>query len=642
MSLLWQHHDIGQFSNLRWCGVSPIPLKSHRLPMPSPIHSFHIPVMGLAFTIDTPLKVARFGISSVVSLVEDQLLEDMRLHHCREAGKPFHAIPESAEDSRAARTTAYLDLLDDLVTDQAAALRKLPFEPGTDITQYFELLPPSALKEQYRQMMEMPDGAMRTAAQESLRAHIRLGAIDANIMAKVDKDNYSKDGQLRPPEYADAMAALRGFANSKLDSALVLSAGYNPRLYNYLAQFACFRPDENGRLAKRVILKVSDFRSAMVQGKILAKKGVWVSEFRVESGLNCGGHAFATEGLLQGPILEEFRQKRAALREELFELCQAALSREAMPLFSSQLPQRLSVQGGVGTAAEHQFLLDHYGIDSVGWGSPFLLVPEVTTVDAHTRSQLAAAKPEDYYLSHASPLGVPFNNFRPSSSEVQRKQRIEKGRPGSPCYKKFLSSNTEFTDRPICTASRQYQHLKIQQLKASKLPPDELKAAIEAVEEKDCLCEGLSVPASLNNDLPIRHKLTAVTICPGPNLAFFSGTFSLREMVNHIYGRGFLGNHLQRPHVFCNELNLYISYFKNELNKGMTTLSEKAQRARESFRQNLLAGIEYYRQLAPSLTLSAAGLMRQDLAKAEALLIHEAAKAPAQAGMSSRGTSVVL
>ena len=34
-------------------------------------HKFHIPVMGLAFTIDLPAKVARFGIASVVSFVED-------------------------------------------------------------------------------------------------------------------------------------------------------------------------------------------------------------------------------------------------------------------------------------------------------------------------------------------------------------------------------------------------------------------------------------------------------------------------------------------------------------------------------------------------------------------------------------------
>ena len=42
-------------------------------------HKFHIPVMGLAYTIDSPIKVARFGISSVISIVEDRLVEMQHL-----------------------------------------------------------------------------------------------------------------------------------------------------------------------------------------------------------------------------------------------------------------------------------------------------------------------------------------------------------------------------------------------------------------------------------------------------------------------------------------------------------------------------------------------------------------------------------
>ena len=34
--------------------------------------------MGTAFTADTPLKVAQFGIDSVISLVDDVLLERLR------------------------------------------------------------------------------------------------------------------------------------------------------------------------------------------------------------------------------------------------------------------------------------------------------------------------------------------------------------------------------------------------------------------------------------------------------------------------------------------------------------------------------------------------------------------------------------
>ena len=38
-------------------------------------HSFHIPVLGVGYSVDTPLKVARYGISSVMSIVDDALLE---------------------------------------------------------------------------------------------------------------------------------------------------------------------------------------------------------------------------------------------------------------------------------------------------------------------------------------------------------------------------------------------------------------------------------------------------------------------------------------------------------------------------------------------------------------------------------------
>src|SRR5690606_13983064 len=135
-----------------------------------------------------------------------------------------------------------------------------------------------------------------------------------------------------------------------------------------------------------------------------------------------------------------------ALADELYQLCTGAHERNGIPTFAEPRTLKITVQGGIGTAEEQNLLLKYYGIDRTGWGSPFLLVPEATNVDDNTLQQLATAKKDDYYLSHASPLGVPFNNFRPSSSERQRKERVEKNRPGSPCYKKFLVSDTEFTD----------------------------------------------------------------------------------------------------------------------------------------------------------------------------------------------------
>src|SRR5690606_16709332 len=208
-----------------------------------------------------------------------------------------------------------------------------------------------------------------------LENHLTPGAIDVNIMTKIDKENFIKNEQL-PVIYNDAHASLRGFANSKLSSSVVLSAGMNPRLFSYFESFIDFFPNENGELKKKIILKVSDYRSAMIQGNFLAKKGLWVSEYRIESGLNCGGHAFATNGFLLGPIMEEFKQKKNELIQSSYELFVNALIQKEIKVPQTPLEIKITVQGGVGTAEEHEFLLENYKIDSVGWGSPFLLVPE--------------------------------------------------------------------------------------------------------------------------------------------------------------------------------------------------------------------------------------------------------------------------
>lgn len=560
-----------------------------------PAHSFHIPVLGLCFSIDTPLKVARYGISSVVSIIEDELIEHMRAYHSLQNGKPYQPISEKEADYRANRITAYLNLMQQLIEEQMAALKVQPLQPGTELWKYFELLPPAhPLKRKFETYRRSDDIASRENLEHELRACIAPGAIDVNIMAKVDRARYDEQGNKLPDEYSDALSALRGFAQSNLSSSVVFSAGYNPKLYAYAAQFADFFPDRSGNIKKKIILKVSDYRSALVQGKLLAKKGLWVSEFRIESGLNCGGHAFATEGLLMGPILEEFKTKREELRHELFELCNQSLAAKGLQLFSSMPQQRITAQGGIGTATEQAMLLDYYQLDGTGWGSSFLLVPEATNVDDATLSQLASASPNDYYLSNASPLGVPFNNFRKSSSEAQRKQRIEKSRPGSPCYKEYLVSDTEFTDQPICTASRKYQHLKIKQLNESGLPANEVQQQIEVLKEKDCLCEGLTSSVRLKNEMYLPHQLSAVAICPGPNLAYFSGIFSLQQIVDHIYGRTVITNALPRPHMFVNELKLYIDYFQKQLFSQTPNY-----KSLEKFRSNLLAAIGYYKTLLP-------------------------------------------
>ncbi|HLF20118.1 MAG TPA: hypothetical protein VI704_04975, partial [Bacteroidota bacterium] len=445
----------------------------------SRVHTFHIPVLGLAFSIDTPIRVARYGISSVISIVDDILIEQMRKHYCSLHGEPFTSISSKDDDYRAQRITEYLNLVQRIVRTQIEKLKALAFEKGSEIVKYFEMLPDrSPLKTLYHVMMQTSDGGFKATLQQELRTRIVAGSIDVNIMTKLNKSNLGPGGVELPGEYSDSLAALRGFAKSELNSSVVLSAGLNPRLYSYLGECKEFLPDKHGKLRKKVILKVSDHRSALIQGKFLAKRGIWISEYRIESGLNCGGHAFATDGLLLGPILEEFKLKKQDLISELHELYICALRERDVPAAGTPFPVRLTVQGGIGTASEDRFLREYYQVDGTGWGSPFLLVPEATNLDDDTRQRLANAQQHDFYLSDASPLGIPFHNLRGSASEHLARHRAESGKPGSPCTKKYLVSNTEFTEQPICTASRQYQTLKIKQLKSLNLPPGELREKI--------------------------------------------------------------------------------------------------------------------------------------------------------------------
>ena len=557
-------------------------------------HTFHIPVMGTAFTIDAPARVARYGIHSVVSIVDDDLMERMRARWARLRGREYQPIARDLKaDSRARRTTAYLNLLSEIVAEDFARLKKEPLERGSDLTRYLELLPSTASLRRLWERWRRAAGAEKAGLEREIRQGLAPGRIEVNVMTKVDKPNFVGREQL-PVEYNDAHAALRGFAESVVEGALVLSAGFNARLYSYMARFAGFFADEAGRISKQITLKVSDYRSALTQGKFLAKKGLWVSEYRVESGLNCGGHAFATPGLLMGPILEEFSQKKGELVASLFEVYQKALRKLGRPVPEEPPEVRVTAQGGVGTAAEHRMLLERYRLDSVGWGSPFLLVPEVTVVDGRTRGDLSAAGEADLYLSGASPLGVPFNVMRGASIEALNRKWYEEGKPGSPCPKGHLEFDTEFTERPICTASRNYQYRKIKQLREQNLPPEEFERQLARLLEKQCLCTGLAEPAHLEFDLGPQMKETGVAVCPGPNLAYFSGERTLEEMADHIYGRASILDDADRPHMFVKELRLYADYLRRVLAGEFGTERDRTPEAVSTFRANLAAGARYY------------------------------------------------
>ncbi len=562
-------------------------------------HSFHIPVMGIGFTIDTPLKVSKYGIDSVISLVDDILLERLRKMYCGRHKIPYAEISDKTEDFRAKRITSYLNLINQLAETKFEEFKNATIEKYNAVKEYFNLLPDSStIKQEFKNLLSKKISFNEIT--EWLQNNLFMGHIDVNIMTKVDKVNYRNDEKL-PVEYNDAQAALRGYANSDLRSSIIFSAGMHAGLYGYLANFADFHPDQNGTIKKKIVLKVSDYRSAFIQGRFLAKKGIWVSEYRVESGLNCGGHAFATDGYLLGPILAEFRDKRAELIQSMHELYVKALSAQKLLIPGAVLPLRITAQGGVGTAEEHQFLLDHYKLDSVGWGTPFLLVPEATNVDACTLTQLLAAKEADLYLSDISPLGVPFYSLRGNSKDVEKSSLIAQGHPGSLCPKQYVALNHEFTERSICPASRQYQSLKIKELEAQKLTDEKHKAAYAKIVGKSCICVGLGTSVLLTNDLDTKIEGSGVSVCPGPNMAYFSKIMRLKEIIDHIYGRANMLADADRPNMFVVELNIYIAFLKSKIEEMKVAATNKQAKNLAVFASNLKDGIGYYCDLFGNL-----------------------------------------
>lgn len=558
-------------------------------------HSFHIPVMGIGYTIDTPLKVSHYGIDSVISLVDDALLEKIRKSYSERLEIPFQEISDKIDDFRAKRITTYLNFINEQVDKKFEEFKTATLSKKNELVEYFNSLPDSStLKKEFNTLTERYFNLYDIKSW--LKENLSPGSIDVNIMTKVDKDNYSK-GEKLPVEYNDAHAALRGYANSNLRSSIILSAGMNPRLYAYIENFDDFFPDEKGNIKKKIVLKVSDYRSALIQGKFFAKKGLWVSEYRIESGLNCGGHAFATDGFLMGPILEEFKKNRKELIASVNQILIKALENKNRTIPKEELPLKITAQGGVGTAEEHDFLLDHYEIDSVGWGTPFLLVPEATSVDEPTIDRLIDAEEDDLYLSNISPLGVPFNSLRGNTKDLEKLTLIHEGKPGSNCPKRYVALDNEFHERGLCTASSAYQKKKLQQLEESGATAKDYFRKFRQIVDKGCICVGLGTSALIANNIETDKEGTGVSICPSPNLAYFSKKMKLKELVDHIYGRTNVISRNDRPNMFIKELKIYIDYLNNKFEETRDEMTQKQEKYLMTFSENLQNGINYYKEL---------------------------------------------
>ncbi|MFT6037048.1 MAG: hypothetical protein ACI9XJ_002638, partial [Marivirga sp.] len=176
--------------------------------------------------------------------------------------------------------------------------------------------------------------------------------------------------------------------------------------------------------------------------------------------------------------------------------------------------------------------------------------------------KIIGAEEKDLYLSGVSPLGVPFNNLRDNTKDIEKLGLMAKGRPGSLCPKKYLALNKSYNEEGMCTASRQFQHLKLKELEDADISKEEYNAGYEKITEKACICRGLGTSALLNNDIETRKEGAGISVCPGPNMAYFSKQMSLNEMLNHIYGRLDVISRDDRPNMYLKELSLYVDYLK--------------------------------------------------------------------------------
>ncbi|MDR3609577.1 MAG: hypothetical protein P4L27_03335 [Ignavibacteriaceae bacterium] len=567
--------------------------------MQNSLHRFHIPVMGLGFTVDTPIRVGPFGISSVISIVDDILIEKIRKYYSQKFNFPYTEITKKEHDSRAKRITEYLNLVQKIVQLRMEEIKRLPFFQENEKAKYFQMLPDeSPLKISYEKLLQMKNSVEKFHLADHLTSMMRPGAIDVNIMAKVDKQNYDENGEKLGDEYSDAKSALRGFANSSLNSSVVFSAGFNRNLYGYIAQFSDFYRDTNGELKKKITIKVSDYRSALIQGKFLATKGLEVSEFRIESGLNCGGHAFASQGYLLPSLLNEFKEKRDQLTIQLLPIVMSFYKSKGWkyPESAQESKPLITVQGGIGTNGEARRMTEDFGCDFTGWGTPFLLVPEATCVDKFTLELLRKAKKEDQILSDVSPLGIPFNNLKMTSSELWTKERSNSSKPGSTCPKGFMKLSSSLTGSPLCMAANQYQTKVRDNIMGSDKTEEQKKNEIDLVSEKACLCVHLANGALSALNIVKENETLPKAVCPGPNIAWFDREYSLTEMVDHIYGRGDSLVSKDRPHMFSQEVELYVTYFEKLL-KTME-LNEAGRTYLKTFMDNLENGIDFILSIA--------------------------------------------
>ena len=138
---------------------------------------------------------------------------------------------------------------------------------------------------------------------------------------------------------------------------------------------------------------------------------------------------------------------------------------------------------------------------------------------------------------------------------------------------------------------------KKEELNKKNLPNDQHQKEFEKITVKSCICAGLVMTPYIEHDMLKSSDGKGISVCPGPNMAYFSKKSTIAEMVSHIYGRINLLNDTYRPNLFVKELSMYVDYLKREINESIDAINEKKQKYFEEFKDNLISGIEYYKEI---------------------------------------------
>ncbi len=553
-------------------------------------HKFHIPVLGTGFSLDSLIKVSKFGIDSALSLTGDQVIESMREHYSNQYELEYTAIGITDEDSRAKRITAYLNLVKEVSEIEFNKLKGLSFsDKNNELHQTFQMLDEEhPVKKDYKIFMS---DTSNEKLEDKLKSSLKQGSIDVNIMTKVNRA-HGEDINNK-----EAMSALRGFAESELESSVVLSAGFDRNLFHYMSTFKNFLPNEEGVIKKHVILKVSDYKSMKGQARMLAMKGIWVSEYRIESGLNCGGHAFGNPaGKLIGPITKEVIENKEQLNKELLEIYHGALKEKNIPLINPE-QAKITYQGGLKTNGEMNGFLNK-GYDGVGFGTPFLFVPEVTNVSEDTLKVLIKANRKDIVLDkHASPLGVPLWILKGTNGTYLHDKAIEDSNPGVVCTYGHLKS--KYGDKLSCKAAKVRIKSELEELKqkANDMTDEAKTYLTEKVLGAQCICKGFGEDAFKKLKLAdnyFRKDTTAEIMCPGPSASYFNRTYTLVEMAQHINGIKSLINNT--THTVIEELKVNFEKIENDLltHQFETNPAKILSQAGKIF-EGLQSSIEFYK-----------------------------------------------